>query len=72
MNTSAVLILQWEINRGRTEVRRVIVSDYTEQVSKERIGIKQILIVHRIVKVKGRSRQEYAYFISSRQSKCLF
>jgi predicted transposase YbfD/YdcC len=57
-----------EINRGRTELRRVIVSDYTELVSKEWIGLKQLVIVHRIVKEKGKSRQEYAYFISSRQS----
>ena len=32
------------------------------------IGLKQLVIVHRIVKEKGKSRQEYAYFISSRQS----
>ena len=57
-----------EINRGRTELRRVSVSDCIERVSEEWIGLKQLVVVHRIVREKGKSREEYAYFISSRQS----
>lgn len=60
--------IEMEINRGRTELRHVSVSDRIETISDEWIGLKQAVIVHRIVKEKGKTREEYAYFISSRQS----
>lgn len=61
-----------EINRGRTELRQVCVSDHIEKISKEWIGLKQIVTVHRIVKEKSGTREEVAYFISSRQSNAFF
>jgi predicted transposase YbfD/YdcC len=63
---------EMEINRGRTELRRVSVSDNIEGISEEWIGLKQLVSVHRIVKDKGKTREEFAYFISSRKSNALF
>lgn len=63
---------EMEINRGRTELRRVSVSDCIETISEQWVGLKQLVNVHRIVKDKGRTREEFAYFISSRQSNAFF
>lgn len=64
--------IEMEINRGRTELRRVSVSDCIETISEDWAGLKQVISVHRIVKEKGRTREEFAYFISSRQSNAFF
>lgn len=64
--------IEMEINRGRTEFRRVSVSDCIENISKEWVGLKQLISVHRIVKEKGKTREELAYFISSRQSNAFY
>jgi predicted transposase YbfD/YdcC len=63
---------EMEINRGRTELRRVSVSDCIETISEEWIGLKQLVSVHRIVKDKRGTREELAYFISSRVSNAFF
>lgn len=63
---------EMEINRGRTELRHTCVSDCIENISAEWIGLKQLVSVHRIVKEKGKTREELAYFISSRQSNAFF
>ena len=57
---------EWEYNKGRTERREVWVSDTTDQMSKHWTGLKQVIKVTRIVKDKGRTREEDAYYISSR------
>ena len=63
---------EMEINRGRTELRRISVSDCIETISEGWIGLKQLVSVHRIVKAKGGTREEFAYFISSRVSNAIF
>jgi hypothetical protein len=57
-----------EINKGRIEWRQTMVSDSIETVSKDWKGLKQIIGVHRIVKDKGKRREEMAYFISSKKT----
>lgn len=57
-----------EINRGRTELRRITVSDGIQRANKEWIGLKQFVSVQRIVNDKGQRREEVAYFISSKKS----
>ncbi len=64
--------IEMEINRGRTELRHVSVSDCIEKINEEWIGLKQVVSVHRIVNDKGRTREEMAYFISSKQSNAFF
>jgi len=63
-HTSSYISL--EVNRGRTELRHTIVSNCMEGISKEWKGLKQIIGLHRIVKQKGKTSEEIAYFISSR------
>ena len=60
-----------ELNRGRIEIRNTMVSDFIEDISPEWIGLKQIIGVHRVVKEKGKMREEMAYFISSQSSNAL-
>jgi predicted transposase YbfD/YdcC len=55
-----------ERNKGRTELRNTMVSDCLDGISPEWKGVKQLIGVHRIVKEKGKTREEMAYFISSR------
>ena len=55
-----------EINRGRTEYRHTVVSNVIEGISEDWIGLQQIVGIHRIVKEKGKTREEMAYFISSK------
>jgi predicted transposase YbfD/YdcC len=64
--------IEMEINRGRTELRCVSVSDCIENISKEWVGLKQLISVYRKVKEKGKTREELAYFISSRQSNAFY
>lgn len=55
-----------EKNKGRIELRHTIVSNSIEAISKDWKGLQQIVGVHRIVKDKGKTSEEIAYFISSR------
>ena len=57
-----------EINRGRTELRTVTVSNDLEGIGKEWIGIKQLISIERIVDRKGKKTKEMAYFISSKNT----
>jgi len=57
-----------EINRGRTELRTVTVSNDLEGISKEWIGIKQLISIERIVDRQGKKTKEMAYFISSKNA----
>lgn len=60
--------VEMEINKGRTELRCTSVSDCVEGISSQWVGLKQVISVHRIVKTKEKMREEFAYFISSKQS----
>ncbi len=60
--------IEMEVNRGRTELRRTVVSDCIEGVDKGWEGLKQFIGVHRIVNCKGKTREEFAYFISSEKA----
>lgn len=55
-----------EISKGRTELRHTMVSNKTDIISKDWKGLQQIIGVHRIVKEKTKTREETAYFISSK------
>ncbi|MFT4152492.1 MAG: ISAs1 family transposase [Parafilimonas sp.] len=57
-----------EINKGRTELRHIMVSDMLDGISSQWSGLQQITGVHRIVKHKGKTREEMAYFISSQSA----
>jgi predicted transposase YbfD/YdcC len=57
-----------EINKGRTELRSITVSDNVEGISDQWIGLNQLISIHRIVNTKGNKTEETAYFISSKQS----
>lgn len=57
-----------EINRGRTELRTVTVSNNLEGIGKEWIGIKQLISIERIVDRQGKKSKEMAYFISSKNT----
>jgi predicted transposase YbfD/YdcC len=54
-----------ERNRGRIEKRKVTVYDAIEDIDKEWIGLKTIIKVERMVKVKHKKTKEIAYYISS-------
>ena len=54
-----------EVNKGRTELRNVMVSDGTEAINPGWKGLQQAVGVHRMVKDKGKIREEMACFISS-------
>lgn len=62
---------EMQLNRGRTELRQVKVSDRTDFISKDWVGVKQFVRIHRIVRYKGQQSEEQAYFISSRKSNAL-
>ena len=57
-----------EINKGRTELRSVSVSENLEGISDQWIGLNQLISIQRIIKTKGKKTEETAYFISSKQS----
>ena len=57
-----------EINKGRTELRSVCVCDNLEGISDQWVGLHQLVSVHRIINRKGKTTEETAYFISSKQS----
>lgn len=60
--------IEMEVNRGRTELRSICVSDFTEEVTGNWAGLKQFVSVQRVVNRNGKKREEVAYFISSRKS----
>lgn len=55
-----------EENKGRSELRHVMVSDCLEGIDEAWQGLRQVIGVHRMVRDKGIVREEMAYFISSR------
>ncbi len=55
-----------EINRGRTELRHTMVSNCVASISLDWKGLQQVIGVHRLVIENGKTREEKAYFISSR------
>lgn len=55
-----------EINKGRTELRNIVVSNILDGISEDWKGLQQIIAVHRIVKNKNKISEEIAYFISSK------
>lgn len=57
-----------EINKGRTELRSVSVSENIEGISDQWIGLNQLVSIQRITNTKGKKTEETAYFISSKQS----
>ena len=63
--------IELEVNKGRTELRHVSVSNCLQTVSKDWAGLKQVIKIHRIVREKGKKREETAFFISSLQSNAL-
>lgn len=67
---SAYTIL--EVNRGRTELRHVRVINIIDEISKTWKGLQQVIPVHRMVKDKSITREEKAYFISSKKENALF
>lgn len=60
--------IEMEVSKGRRELRCTSVSDCLESISPEWKGLMQLIKVHRIVRVKGETRDEVAYFISSKHS----
>ena len=60
-----------ETNKGRQELRSVTVSNCIEGISKDWVGVRQIIGVHREVINKGKKSVETAYFISSRDGNAL-
>ena len=64
--------IELEVNKGRTEWRQVLVSDYLDGISKEWAELKQVIKVHRIIRKKGKSNEETAYYISNLQRNALF
>lgn len=61
-----------ERNKGREELRTVLVSDCLDGISEEWIGLKQVVKVSRIIKEKKRKHTETAYFISSLKGQATF
>lgn len=57
-----------EMNKGRIELRHIVVSNSIEAISKDWKGLQQVVAIQRIVKNKERQREEIAYFISSQNS----
>lgn len=55
-----------EHTKGRTERREVWVSDANVEISGGWPGLKQVIKVKRIIKDKGKTSEEDAYYISSR------
>lgn len=49
-----------------------MVSDYIDGISEDWKGLQQIVGVHRIVKEQGKTREETAYFISSKNENAFF
>ena len=61
-----------EQNKGRTELRHIMVSNITDAISEDWKGLQQIIGVHRIVNDKGKTSEEMAYFISSKDKNAFF
>lgn len=57
---------QTDFNKGRCELRHVAVSNAVDSLSKQWIGLQQIIKVERFTTQKGKAnRSQTAYFISS-------
>jgi predicted transposase YbfD/YdcC len=57
---------QIDLNRGRCELRHISVSNYIDGISKEWIGLQQLIKVERFTTQKNKeARQQIAYYISS-------
>lgn len=63
--------IQIDNNKGRGEIRNVQVSNCLDGISNEWIGLNQIIKVHRVVKEKGKQREETAYYFSSLNASAL-
>lgn len=61
-----------EQNKGRQEVREVSVSNCLDGISKEWVGVEQVVKVFRITKEKKKIRTETVYFISSLRGHATF
>lgn len=55
-----------EINRGRTELRSITVSNVIDGINQQWKGLQQIIRIHRTVRNKTKISEETAYFISSK------
>jgi predicted transposase YbfD/YdcC len=67
-NKSNSWYTEMEINKGRTELRTITVSNNLEGISNKWIGVKQIISIQRIIKRQGKKTEEIAYFISSKNA----
>jgi predicted transposase YbfD/YdcC len=61
-----------EQNKGRQELRAVSVSNCLDGISKDWVGVAQVVKVLRITKEKKQTRTETAYFISSLRGHATF
>jgi len=61
-----------ERNKGREELRTVLVSDCLDGINEEWIGLQQVVKVSRIIKDKKGKHTETAYFISSLKGQATF
>ena len=61
-----------EVSKGRTELRHTRVSDGSSSLSKEWKGVQQVVSIHRIIKQKGKTTEEIAYYISSCKANAFF
>ena len=64
--------IELTVNKGRSELRHISVSDCLEGISNEWIGLQQIVMVKRITRSKQRKQEETAYYISSKKSNAFF
>lgn len=64
-NNLSSSLITLEHNRGRQELRCIMVSNCIEGISADWKGLQQVIGVHRVVTKKGKQSEEMAYFISS-------
>jgi predicted transposase YbfD/YdcC len=57
-----------EKSRDRVELRHIMISNVIDGINKDWIGLQQIIGVHRRVICKGKTTEETAYFISSKNT----
>lgn len=57
-----------EGNKGRIELRHIVVSNHIGAISSSWKGLQQVIAIQRVVKDKGRFREQTAYYISSQNS----
>lgn len=61
-----------EVSKGRTELRSIRVSDEVATLTEVWSGLAQLICVHRVVRYKGRTSEEWAYYISSQKKNALY